>query len=707
MAEADKITLSKYEVSVIGMLGITLFSTFGVLEVQVVRDIINDEINNLRIYFVTALVFLLMLMITSVLCKGFAREIHISTKIYIVANVVLFAIVIALLVKCYLNSSTVYPALSGQWLVWHSKTNWKMFVLMTGISVLGIAVDLLMERQHKIIEILRYPAYLGASFIAGFSVYCGNFLVSDKLHGNAYFTSIYNALMDAPYDYSNRSIYGHYAILLKYPIKLLGGSYTAYNIVISIVGGISLLVVALALDKCLKNHFISVIGVWAVPVMYLYYPLNHWQMFPHRVLFAGVELYLLVFFFHKKNKWIKPLGYLICSLALLWNVETGIVCLAVWALAAIVHDIFFEKTVLKIKELFCSLTQNAACSILSLIGMVLFFNLYNMPLGEKWHGLRFLLFPHLSTWDAPEKIVAYAAENNNLSESSNMIGAIKSLDSGFASGLSMHFPLQISPWYFVFLLMGVAVILLLVRRLYLRDDSNDYVMGMAAILAMGQLVYFVNRPCFDYLAIALPEAVLIMGILADEGSTHEGTLWKTGRAYRMLQVAILSVMSVLSVWQFFYRFEERKKIEYYDQEKFDILLEDITATVPKDTVAMGQGIQEIYAQLGWDTGSYFIDCSSLGGNYHSLATIIVEISAQSECVISVREKIMDEKVTAQQYMGYWGFPEEAVTVKKQWEMGTDSGSYWDIYYIGIDQNIENPLIKQFAEIYCRDKEEQR
>ncbi len=701
-----KITLSEYEFSIIGMLVITLLPTFGVLVMQIIADIQTNTTHNYRIYFVTAVVFLFTLVLSALLCKKFAKEIRIPVWIPIAGAVLVLAGNILLLVKCYLNSPTVYPAMSGQWFPWHSKANWKMFVFMTVISIIGIVIAIWAGKQRKMIEILRYPAYLAASAVAGFSLYCGNFLVSDKMHGNAYYTSIYNALQNAPYDYSNRSIYGHYAIFLKYPIKLLGGDYTAYNIVISAVGALGIFVFALALDLCIKNHFISILGVWAIPVMYWYYPLNHWQMFPHRVLFAGIELYLFALLFHKKGRRVSLIGYVVCSLAMLWNMETGIVCLGVWAVACIVKEVFFEKDIIIWKIFWNSGLKNAAYSILSVIGMVLLFNLYNMPLGEKWHGLRFLLFPHLSTWDMPEKIIVQAAESIESKPKSGFVDAIKSLDSGFASGLSTHFPLQISAWYFVFLMMGIAIILLVVSKQYKRADSNGYVAGFSAVLALGQLVYFVNRPCFDYLAIAFFEAIIILGIWADKKINQESSFSWLQKGYQMLIIGILSVLSILSVWQSGYRIAERKEIGYYNTEELAVVLEEIQALVPKDTMALGQGIQEIYAQLGWDTGCYFVDMSSLNGNNHALATIVVKSSEQKECIISIREKPDENgnKMSPYRYMSFWGFSEEAITIKKQWELGMDSGSaYWDIYYLAIDTNLENRLLERFGAIYYQDK----
>lgn len=694
LSETKKISLSKYEVSVIGMLVITLLPTFGVLVLQIVQDIIHNATNNYRIYFVTGVVFVVALVCATLLCQKFARELQLSSIVGTAGMGIVFVGTVLLLAKCYLNSSTVYPCLSGEWFPWHSKANLKMFVFMTGIGIIGILVSLWAGKQRKLIEVVRYPAYLLASGIAGVSMYASNWAAGDRMHGSAYYTSVYNALMNEPYTYSNRSIYGHYAILLKYPIKLLGGNYKAFNIVIAMVGGLSLFFVALAIDKCVNNHFISIVAIWAVPVMFLYYPLNHWQMFPHRVFFAGIELYLIVLLFHNKKNWIKLVGYVISCLSLIWNMETGIVCLGVWAVVCTIYDVFFMQEQWIWKHLVSNMMKNAAFCIFAIIGMIGIFNLYNMSLGEPWHGLRFILYPHISSWDMPEKIIVQASEQSVATESIAVSEAVQSWGGGFASGLSIQFPLQISPWYFVFLLMGLAVILLVVRKMYKCAEKNDYVIGLAAVLALGHLVYFVNRPCFDYLAIAFFEAVLIMAILADKGIHRESGIAYGKRCVQYLIIAILSVLSVLTVWQTYFRISGRIEDGLYDRTKFEEIAEEIAEVVPKDTYAFGMGMQEIYAELGWDTQSHVtdflaIDCT--GGD--GLSTLIVETAEQQECVVCFRSKKSEERETIEHYMKNFGYKDEAIKVKAFWDLDIDEDWYWNVYYLELDQSIENNLLE--------------
>ena len=122
--KSKKITLNKYEVSVIGMLAAVLLPTFVVLVVQVLKDVQSGGMNNFRIYFVTAVVFLITLIISGWLFHRYGRTISVSAYLYRFVCWGFFACNLLLLAVCYHTSSTVYPGASGEWLVWHHKTEW-------------------------------------------------------------------------------------------------------------------------------------------------------------------------------------------------------------------------------------------------------------------------------------------------------------------------------------------------------------------------------------------------------------------------------------------------------------------------------------------------------------------------------------------------------------------------------------------------------
>ena len=134
MGKTDGALLSKYEVSVAGASAITLLPTFVVLFFQIIVDLKTGETNNFRIYFVSGAIFLIFLLLSVLLCLRYAKEIMVSRRVLYGGTALLFTGQLLLLAKCYLNSETVYPAMSGDWFPWHSKSDWKMFCLMLGIG---------------------------------------------------------------------------------------------------------------------------------------------------------------------------------------------------------------------------------------------------------------------------------------------------------------------------------------------------------------------------------------------------------------------------------------------------------------------------------------------------------------------------------------------------------------------------------------------
>ena len=157
MEKSDRIILSKYEISVAGMLAITLTPTFGVLMFQLIWGLIAGQTNNFKVYFVTGAVFAVFLLFSGLICVRYAKEMSVSKNFLYGGGILLFAMHLLLLIKSYLNSSTVYPALSGEWFPWHSKSDWKVFCLMLGVSAAGILVFCGRENRGKWLKYFVIP----------------------------------------------------------------------------------------------------------------------------------------------------------------------------------------------------------------------------------------------------------------------------------------------------------------------------------------------------------------------------------------------------------------------------------------------------------------------------------------------------------------------------------------------------------------------
>ena len=151
------------------------------------------------------------------------------------------------------------------------------------------------------------------------------------------------------------------------------------------------------------------------------------------------------------------------------------------------------------------------------------------------------------------------------------------------------------------------------------------------------------------------------------------------------------------MWQTYFRISDRIEDGYYDRAEFRAIIEQIEKGVPEDTYAIGMGIQEIYAELGWDTQSHVtdfmaVDCT--GGD--GLATLVVETAQQNECVVCFRSKRSEKRETIQHYMKNWGFTDEAVKIKEFWDLDFDENWYWNIYYLELDLSMENRLIEHYG-----------
>lgn len=117
----------------------------------------------------------------------------------------------------------------------------------------------------------------------------GRYDVADTAHGHAYFNSIYNVYHGCAYTETTTSIYGHYGLFYKIPMKILGGNFTDFILLTACIGALCFLCSFLALHLMAKNSLIRILGCLAMtfPVLSMrggYY----WQLWPHRILFASL-----------------------------------------------------------------------------------------------------------------------------------------------------------------------------------------------------------------------------------------------------------------------------------------------------------------------------------------------------------------------------------------------------------------------------------
>ena len=100
----------------------------------------------------------------------------------------------------------------------------------------------------------------------------------------------------SPYTEYTTSIYGHYGILYKLPMKLLGGDLIDFIFLNTVIGALCFLAAFLALHFIVKNNLLRILGAIALtfPVLSMRSGI-YWQLWPHRILFMCLMLFWIAF----------------------------------------------------------------------------------------------------------------------------------------------------------------------------------------------------------------------------------------------------------------------------------------------------------------------------------------------------------------------------------------------------------------------------
>ncbi|WP_270443759.1 hypothetical protein [Blautia intestinalis] len=94
-----------------------------------------------------------------------------------------------------------------------------------------------------------------------------------------------------PYTHNVTSIYGHYALFFKIPLKLFYGDFRAFVMMLAVVGTLAHVCAFLTLQLLVESRVLRIAGALAVafPILGMrggYY----WQVWPHRVVFPMILL---------------------------------------------------------------------------------------------------------------------------------------------------------------------------------------------------------------------------------------------------------------------------------------------------------------------------------------------------------------------------------------------------------------------------------
>ena len=152
--------------------------------------------------------------------------------------------------------------------------------------------------------------------------------ITDIGHHTAHFNSVFMVYNHIPYSKNMYSILGHYALLMQPFFKVFGLNVKTYALLMSILCGISALCVIISIFLLIKSSFFRILGILITFFIYFTMEFNYYAVAPLRIFFPSIMILYTAIIGNRKNILLTIIGYFIVSLSILWNAETGLVCLA-------------------------------------------------------------------------------------------------------------------------------------------------------------------------------------------------------------------------------------------------------------------------------------------------------------------------------------------------------------------------------------------
>lgn len=431
--------------------------------------------------------------------------------------------------------------------------------------------------------------YVISAVHAGWYIYMPNCFEMDIWHFDAYFHSVKRALDLAPYTAGQTGVYGFYGILIAPIVRLLGGSVVDCILLLAVLTGIFVLCLCYVMDNMVKRVSFKLLGTVGISTFLIWGRQGgYYQIFPHRIFFISVMLAYIVWTVkHKRTNAIwKILGMLLSVLAIVWNIETGIACLAAWVGSDVINRL--QRDSWKSKESLLAFGEDILQAFAALVLAYVLINFYNISVGGEILTVRECLFPLIGTRN------------------------------GYMDFLMINLPKGITSWMFCLgILLGCMGFVISRTSLCDYTKKNDRMIYLTActIAIMVQMTYYVNRAVDICLWIILPVFSIIIVYLSEY--LFNSSIWKNFalgngalRAFGTWTLSTLVGLAILFFIKYIPMYQEQSITR--DMDSLQAFVQEVEEKIPEGTLGFGVGVDQVYSCLGWGTGYYGIDLPDIG-----------------------------------------------------------------------------------------------
>lgn len=484
---------------------------------------------------------------------------------------------------------------SGFW--WHRIPPQIVIVILVLVSLFFIYAVLL-EKDSKVDNRIILYLYYGVMSVvyAGTVVYL-NVFAGDLYHIDAYVHPIYSVFYNTPYSDASYSLYGHYELFYKLPMLIFGTSPRVICVILALIAFAQEIIVLHVIDKLTESKIIKIAAPIAmlVPTGCMFVS-SSYQSTPHRTIFPAILILYGMQCMEKQDfgARLRIVGNIICTLAIIWNTETGAVCCIAWFVYSMLR--ILQKADINAADVAKNIGAGILFILVDVFLAVLYVNIYNFCVGGGIF-IKGFFYPYIN--------------------------------GGFMDHYDISVQFSNVPYIYILVLsLGAITYGASKTSLFLKNacSKNAALIALTGTVLLGQLLYYVSRAAYYGLLTTFPFAFILISFFSNilaqgdisrkEISVYNAMRYSIGGISASCIAVLLCMSGILGE-----KYADSFSAGRYDIVDYKTELAEFKDIVEKDTYAVGWGADEIYGILGWDA------------KYHMLGTTDVLLDPEANRAI--------------------------------------------------------------------------
>ncbi len=267
---------------------------------------------------------------------------------------------------------------------------WILFPLMVWLSQ-----QQFQQQSHRV---GKYLLYVSCGFFALLSAFINTFasnnldLVTGRwvaMHFDPVFYVMTQVMAGKTMLVNLTGLYGLYPIFLQPLFSLIGLNVLKFTFVFGFIFASAYFCIFIFLQQQVKSRLI--LGFSFLTLVFYVLdnnvnPIPYFQYWPIRTIFPCLMLLLVSIYAKSENKLVYYLGFIVSSLALLWNFDSGIIVILAWLISLCYLELFNSDKRLVV----FALVRHFLVSLSSLVVVLGVYGLYTFGRSGSWPNLQLL-----------------------------------------------------------------------------------------------------------------------------------------------------------------------------------------------------------------------------------------------------------------------------------------------------------------------------